>query len=145
MSVETAWWGIDAACSSTPQHDYAVTLPPARYHLTYAFGVNRPYWQFTNEVVLEFDCPSPPQTFRMYVHEKPVGGSNTDPILSVEGYLSACGSAGTYLGTPLWFEMAFFTVRWAGSYNILPRWIHIMNYKTNTGSIGLLNAGVIPG
>jgi len=144
MSLVSAWLGIDAACSSIPQHDYSVTLAPSKYMLTYSYGVNRPYAQFDHDVVLKFICPSPPQTFRMYVYEKPVGDSATDPILSVEGYLAACGSAGTYLGTPYWFDMAFFTVRWFGSYNILPRWIHLMNYKTNVGSIGLLNTGIVP-
>jgi hypothetical protein len=137
MSLASAWAGIEAGCVSIPQHGYFATEPDAKYQLTYAYGVNRSFWRFQDDVRLVFNCPSPPHTFRCYFHEKPPGESNTDPILSIEGYLAACGSPGTYLGTSLWFTMAFMTIKFAGGLTISPNWIHLMNYKTNSGSIGL--------
>lgn len=144
MSLASAWAGIEAGCVHIPQQGYFATEPLARYQLTYAYGVNRSWYRFGEDVTLVFDCPSPPHTFRAYFYEKPIGMSSTDPILSIEGYLAACGSSGTYLGTSLWFTMAFFTLRWFGSYNILPRWVHLMNYDTNAGSIGLKIPSAIP-
>lgn len=142
MSLSSAWAGIQAGCVSVPQQGYFSQEPDARYQLSYVWGVNRSFWRFDYDVRLLFDCPSPPHTFRAYFSEKPPGGSDLDPILTIQGFLAVCGSPGTALGTSQWFTMATLEVRWSPSQVIAPDWVHLQNYKTNVGSIGLVRAGV---
>lgn len=137
MSLASAWDGIEAGCVSIPQQGYFATEPLARYQLTYWHGVNRSWYRFPEPLTLVFNCPSPPHTFRAYFHEKPPGESSLDPILSIEGYLAACGSPGTYLGTSRWFTMAYILLTWKYGDVLSPLWVHLMNLNTNAGSIGL--------
>lgn len=141
MSLASGWDAIQAGCISVPQHGYFHTEPLAKYRVTYGYGVNRAYWQFDHDVTLVFDCPSPPHTFRTYFHEKTTGGSSTDPILSVEGYLAVCGSPGSSLDTSKWFTMAILTLTWRFGATIVPDWVHLMNYGSSSGSIGLVRLG----
>lgn len=142
MSLASAWDGIQAGCVAVPQQGYSAQEPSARYQLSYAYGVNRSYWRFDYDVLLRFDCPSPPHTFRAYWSEKPPAGSSLDPVLIVQGFLAVCGSPGLALGTSRWFTMATLTLHWAAAAVISPDWVHIMDYGTNEGSIGLVRSGV---
>jgi hypothetical protein len=137
MSLVSAWDGINAGCVAVPQHGYNSVEPDQRYMLTYSHGANRTFYRFPEPVRLVFTCPSPPHTFGAYFHEKPPGESSLDPILSIFGYLSACGSPGTWLGTSLWFDMAYILLTWKDGSVYSPRWVHLMNLNTSVGSIGI--------
>lgn len=142
MSLASVYDTVQAGCASIPQTGYVGTEPLARYQFTLGEGVNRPYWQFTYPVRLRFSCESPPATFGFYFYEKPDGESSTDPLFVCGGYMAACASPGTALGTSRWFTMVTLGIQWRGGPSGSVDWIHLMDYKTGVGSVGLVRLGV---
>jgi hypothetical protein len=142
VSLFSAYTGIVVGCAAIPQHGYFASEPKADYMVTWFDGVNRMFFSWSEGAYLEFDCPSPPALFQAHFLDKLPGGSYTDPLLDVTGYLAACASPGSALGTSNWIVMATLAVQFFHAPVIFPHWIHFMNYGSNAGSFGLVKSGV---
>lgn len=144
MSLQGMWDGVQAGCVAIPQHGYFASEPPSGYRLTWSVDGNRhsiPLWY---DVLVEFDCPSPPAQFRMIFNDKPPGGSSSDPFLRIDAFLGVCGSRGFGLGTPRWFGMAAFNFTYSGLGVVTPDWLHVAYHSTNEGSFGMVDYTAVP-
>lgn len=142
MSLIDMWNGTQAGCSASPQYGYFATLPPDKYRVIYSVGGTRNSLSFWWPVIADFQNSSPPQRVRMFFNDKPPGGSNTDPIASVQAYLGACGSAGTALGTSRWFQAVLLDVLSDPYSGANPDWVHVQRYGDNSDSFGLVRMGM---
>lgn len=137
MSLIDMWNATQAGCVAVPQTGYFAVLPPDRYRVTYSVNGTRHSLSFWYDTIAEFINPSPPATFRMNFNDKPPGGSNTDPIAYINGFLGVCGSMGYGLGTPRWFGMATLGIVANPYTGQLPEWVHVQRYNDNSDSFGL--------
>lgn len=136
MSLASNFAAVQAGCTAVPQHGFEQTDAPALYQMRYKQGGRDVFWRFNYPVWVHWDCPSPPAVVRLYFLEHPELEVNTDPIFTITTFLGACGSLGTYLGTSLWFRCVGLACNWATQAPAPATWIHLQNYKTNSGSIG---------
>lgn len=144
MTLASAYAGIVAGCVSVPQHGYFAFEPLARYQVTFVRPGQRVFYRFNYDVQIEWDCPSPPAQIRITMREKPSETVNTDPIWHCDAFLTSCSSPGTALGTSLWFTCVSLNCNFRGNPLFFANWIHIQNWKTNVGSIGLVTPASWP-
>lgn len=138
MSLSAAWDGIQEGCIAVPQHGYFSNELPAPYRVIWSVDGNRHSIPFGDDILVEFDCPSPPASFRMIFRDKLPGEVTTDPLLRIDAFLGVCGSRGFGLGTSHWFGMAAFNFTTAGLGVVSPDWIHVQYHDTNEGSFGMV-------
>lgn len=132
------WNGVQAGCVAVPQHGYFSNEAPRGYRLIWSVDGNRHSIPFREPVFVEFDCPSPPASFRMIFREKSPPVPGYDPVLRIDAFLGVCGTRGFGLGTPRWFGMAAFNFTTAGLGVISPDWIHVQYHETNDESFGMV-------
>lgn len=133
-----------AGCVSVPQHGFEHTDDFARYQVKIWHGGAATFYRFNYPVMVHWECPSPPAIVRLFFLERPDLEPDTDPILEVNCFLATCATAGFYKGTSRWFWTVNLAASWAGHAPAPIDAIHIQNYKTNAGSIGLVNYPLAP-
>lgn len=139
MSLQAAWDGIQAGCVAVPQHGYFANEPLASYRIVWSKGGSRHSLTFREPVYAEFDCPSPPASFRFIIRERNPPSPGYDPSFRIDAFLGVCGSMGVGLGTSRWFGMAVFNFTIVDRLPISPDWMHVCYYGTNDESFGLVS------
>jgi|SRR4029450_11644337 len=142
MSLSSVYAGIAAGCVAVPQHGFFSTEPAGKFAISWQTGNLRGFYAWTDDVVFDWICPSPPAVVSVKVYEKPPAGSATDPIFEFGCYLTSCASPGFALGTSDWFTCVFPAYHFYGAADRVPDWVHFSNYKSAVGSIGLVRSGV---
>ena len=130
---------VIAGCSHIPQYGLDVVDSPARYQVKIWHDNKRTFYRFNYPVFIYWQCPSPPAIVRLFFLEHPDLEPDTDPILTVDCFLATCASPGLFKGTSRWFWTVSLAAHWAGHSDALITAIHIQNWKTNVGSVGLVN------
>jgi len=143
MSLASDWDAVAASCVHIPQFSVHTEYPDDFYQVSVVYSVNSAFWRTLFPVQLVMDAPSPPSRFFLDFYERKDTLPSTDPILHLGGFIASCSSPGLHLGTSRWFIMATLGVQFANNAGLVPDYIHIQNYKTNSGSIGLVRTGVL--
>lgn len=138
MSLASLFDATLSGCVADPQNGVTATLPPALYQLKIWHGGVRTFYRFNFPVTLVWDAPSPPAAVRWRFYERPELDNPTDPILTVNCFLVTCETPGTFKGTSRWFWAYDFTYHFAGIPPTALQNIHLQEYKTNVGSVGIV-------
>jgi len=128
---------LHAGCLSFPQSGIVLVDEPRQYQIKIWEGGRQTFYRFNYPVSLFWDCPQPPAQVKLYFLERPDLEPDTDPLLSIEAFLPVCDSPGLYKGTSRWFWSYDIYFKWAGNAARIAQTIHIQEYKTNVGSIGI--------
>jgi len=144
MSLISAYTAILGSCVHVPQYDVYELMPRQRFQIKVVYGVNKAFWREFGAVDLEMDSTAPPFIVNFKVYERKSLVNDTDPIIHIGGYLATCDIPPPGLGTSAWLWMATLQVIWSAGAVYDIDYAHIQNYRTNSGSIGLIRYPLLP-
>lgn len=136
MSLASNCAAIRAGCINPLHPDFYIEDGLGLYQLTCGWGVNRPHWSSSTFVYSVWDCPGYPTTLGVRFYENFHDPANTDPLVQIDGFCADCSTPALGLGAADWLRMATLRIKFAQNAGIIPDWIHLQHYKTNSDSVG---------